>query len=327
MRQHGLSGVALAHACGVSKEAVSNWLAGESVPRPNRLFALAAALHLSVEDLLLSEIDPEPLIACCTTTSRGLTNAAQEAAREASRHLRQLLPFIDQALLSSRCLEHPTLESDYLHKVASAVRLRLGVAPQQALGVSDLSQLLQDFGVQVVPVPWGANPTSNAISVYLPDSRTAWMLVNVDCPMERFSGVLARALSHCLTLHALKGEEVAAFAERFAQQLLRPRIVDGAPLDVVRARNKTFVATRQECRASQPPTTAAEVLFGSSALSLFEHVRKSEEVFRTPVYRALARWQQENTGRDPAFIAAALNLDLAQARELSCVLWHDATVA
>ena len=51
MRGLGLTGKDVGDACGVTKEAASNWLKGESMPRPSKLIDLAALLKLPVEQL------------------------------------------------------------------------------------------------------------------------------------------------------------------------------------------------------------------------------------------------------------------------------------
>jgi len=48
MRKLGLNGTTLAEACHVSKEATSNWLNGESIPRPSKVAKLAEVLEMQV---------------------------------------------------------------------------------------------------------------------------------------------------------------------------------------------------------------------------------------------------------------------------------------
>jgi transcriptional regulator with XRE-family HTH domain len=64
MRALGLTGKDVGDACGVTKEAASNWFKGESMPRPRKLIDLAALLKLPVEQLLApAEARPEPVVA------------------------------------------------------------------------------------------------------------------------------------------------------------------------------------------------------------------------------------------------------------------------
>jgi transcriptional regulator with XRE-family HTH domain len=83
MRALGLTGKDVGDACGVTKEAASNWLKGESMPRPSKLIDLAALLKLPVEQLLAPvEARPEPIVAYRMRNNRAPTVEAQEAGDE-----------------------------------------------------------------------------------------------------------------------------------------------------------------------------------------------------------------------------------------------------
>ena len=60
MAELGLTGAKLGALCDVSKEAVSNWLSGESIPRPSKLQGLASALKVSIEDLFVPDPEEQP---------------------------------------------------------------------------------------------------------------------------------------------------------------------------------------------------------------------------------------------------------------------------
>jgi transcriptional regulator with XRE-family HTH domain len=362
MRSLGLSGKALADACEVSKEAVSNWLSGEAVPRPRKLAILAEKLNLTVDDLLVGEETPEPVIAYRTRLNRAPTGPAKEAGDEVGRHLRQLLPYTGtKALFSPRHLENPVFDEAYICEAAEATRASLEVGPSNALTSAQLLELLHNFGAIVVPVFWGGDRDGheNAMSVYLPESKASWVLFNLGCQVDDFNYWLAHEFGHCLTLHALRDKAGEDFAELFAQRLLFPEPVAEEALAAIRASgspltaanwfagkyNVSIVTVVKEAdrvakkrgerstglltdrfwgrwrKARKSATTVAKVVFGVDAPSPSEYVIKSEEVFRTPVFRALAKRQHEDGGRNPAFIAAALNLDLKQANDLSQALW------
>jgi len=361
MARLGLTGAALSQACGVSKEAVSNWLSGESIPRPSKLTALAATLGLAVEHLIASDPaePPEPVVAFRMRNNRPLTAEAKEAGEDVGRHLRQLLPFMGP-LFTPRHLMGPKLDEAYVEEIAGALRAQMGVGPTEAVTHGHLLQLLKDFGAVLVPVYWGGDKVGheNAMSVYLPDSKVSWVLLNVGCRLDDLSYWLAHEFGHCLTLHALTGDAGETFAELFAQTLLFPQAlalkaledVRGAPkpaelvawyagtygisvVTVVRAIDKAAQTAGQGKTGLASPTfyakwkgdgktarTASDELFGSSRPSMKDLVIKGEQVFGTPAFRALARWQREEGGRSPSFVAAALNLKLGDAVQLSHAL-------
>lgn len=364
MRNLGLTGQDLAEKCDVSKEAVSNWLSGESIPRPSKLTLLASSLNLEIDDLLQAEEeqDPEPVIAYRMRNNRPVSGVAKEAGDEVGLHLRQLLPFTGgSTLFTPRHLESPTLDADYIAKAASATRESLGLSPLEAVTHTHLISLFHTFGAILVPVFWGGNKDGheNAMSVYLPESKASFVLFNLGCRLDDFSYWLAHEFGHCLTLHTLRGDAGEEFAERFAQQLLFPDALAVHALKEIRASENPVAAAHQiagtysvsvvavvkavdrvAVAAGQTPTniatgpfygkwkrdgltalTAAQELFGTQTPSPTEYIIKSEEVFRTPIFRAMAKLQHAEGGRNPSFIASAFNLSMGNALPMSYALW------
>lgn len=361
MTELGLTGAKLGALCDVSKEAVSNWLNGESIPRPSKLPALATALKVSIEELFVPdpEEQPAPVVAFRTRSNRPPTAEALEAGEDIGRHLRQLVPFMGP-LFAPRHLVDPKVDERYVADVANAVREHLNLGPTEAVGHGQLLAVLKEFGAVLIPVYWGGDKVGheNAMSVYLPESKVSMVLFNVGCRLDDFSYWLAHELGHCLTLHALTGEAGERFAELFAQTLLFPQELAknalndirnaSAPMEqvhwyagtygvsvvtVVRCADKAALAAGQEKTGLETPPffakwksdgkvarTASDELFGASRPSMRDLVAKGDELFGTPVFRALARWQQSEGGRSPAFVAACLNLKLGDAVELSQVL-------
>lgn len=367
MRTVGLNQAALAKRCRVSKEAVSNWLSGESIPRPNKLKALSKALSLGIENLF-NEADafPEPVVAYRTRQNRRVSGASLVAAEDLARHLQDLAPFVcRKPLFVPPVLGVPSLDEEYIRDVSCQVRSRVGLSPKAPLGRDNLLKLHHEFGSLLVPVLWGGEKDGheNALSVYLPESKVSWVVFNLNAKSDDFNYWLAHELGHCYTLHALRDSEGEKFAERFAQDLLFPLEIASDALDEIKESSSPMehanwyagnyeisvvTVIRQADRAARlfkkEPTglendsfwrdwkttrhrvpTVAEVLYGSECPSAEEYVLKSEDTFRTPVFRALAQWQHDEGGRSPAFIAAALNVGLDQAIELSHVLFklHD----
>lgn len=362
MKALGLSQAQLAQRCSVSKEAVSNWLSGESIPRPNKLKALSEALQIEIDNLLGGEGSlPEPVVAYRTRKNRPVTGSAQEAAFDIARHLRELVPFVRrEALFAPPILEAPILDDHYIREAAQQIRSRVGLSPKAPLSREQLLNLHHDFGSFLVPVLWGTNKAGheNALSVYLPESKTSWVIFSLNAHDDDFNYWLAHELGHCYTLHSLQGHDGETFAERFAQELLFPHDVavdaleaitsDASPIGraswyagnygasivtVIRQADRvakylgkpiTGLETQEfwttwEANHHAVPTIV-DVLFGSKVLSAEEYILKSEDEFKTPVFRALAQWQAMESGRSPAFISAALNIDLGQAMELSFAL-------
>lgn len=362
MSESGLSQTALASQCDVSKEAVSNWLAGESIPRPNKLKQLSTALGIALKELFVPDDEfPEPVVAYRTKKNRVVTGPAFDAALDMAHHLQQLLPFVrSKRLFAPAVLESPGLDPEYVRDVARQVRKSLGLSATCPVTREQLLELLHDFGALLVPVLWGGAKAGheNALSVYLPEEKASWVVFNLNAKNEDFNYWLAHELGHCYTLHCLQGDDGEQFAEAFAQELLFPldaaieALKDINACSSAKERASWYAGTygisiltviRQADKAAahhglagtglETPAfwkahgakinslpTIAEEMFGVKALSAEEYVFKSQEVFKTPVFTALAGWQREEGGRSPAFIASALNISVTQALELSHLL-------
>lgn len=368
MAKLGLSQTALAEVCGVSREAVSNWLTGESIPRPAKLRELAQRLNVEVRLLLDSPSSPKPVVAFRTLERKPVTSLAEDAGIEIGRHFRQLLPYTGvKTLFAPRHLINPSIDDSYIREAAAAKRTEMGLGSTDAVTDELLLEQFHDFGAFLAPVFWGGDCEGheNALSVYLPDSTSSWMVFNLGCRQDDFKYWLAHEYGHCLTLHALQGNNGEIFAEKFAQYLLFPddlasqclaRMKDTSDrlavatwyaghydisvVTVVRAVQRVAEACgesfekldtqeffdRWKANRDQVPTVALKY-FGTDKPTSMEYIVRAEEIFRTPIFKALAGFQCAQGGRSPAFLAATLNIGLADAVELSHALWTRAHCA
>lgn len=222
----GLTGSALAEQCGVSKEATSNWLSGESLPRPSKLTKLAEVLGLSVDTLLESEDDiVEPVFAYRTKQNRAVSGPARASAEELARHLQQLLPLVDErSEFAPPQVVEPLLDEEHIRKVAESVRASIGLSAADPISDEQMVSLFHSFGAFLVPVLWGLDKEQheNALSVYLPDSRASFVVFNLGCKADDYKYWLAHEYGHCLSLHKLQDEEGETYAESFAKHLVFP---------------------------------------------------------------------------------------------------------
>lgn len=222
MVDSGLSPIRLAEACSVSRESVSNWLSGESIPRPNRLKSLSAALGIPVKDLIGRSSTLQPVVAFRSLGNKPVTAAAVAAAEEVGMHLRQLVPFLDQPVFSPRRLANPTTDHGFIAKAAAAQRDLLKLGPLEVPSIEQIVHLLRDSGASLLPVLWGKDKHGheNALSVFLPESPVSWVVFNLGCYIDDIKYWLCHELGHCLTLHTLQQDAGEQFAEKFAQCLL-----------------------------------------------------------------------------------------------------------
>lgn len=222
----GLSGPALASACEVSREAVSNWLRGESVPRPSKLVQLARTLEVSVAELLgVAAPPPAPVIAYRTKLNREVTDEAAQAAEGVAQHLRRLVPlFPAEPRIESPRDAAPQALNSHVRRVATEMREKLGLSPMEVVCEEHVLTLLRHFGAVLVPVLWGRDKErhENALSVYLPESGHSFVVFNLDCKADDYLYWLSHEFGHCLSLHKLQGKPGEDYAELFAQHFLFP---------------------------------------------------------------------------------------------------------
>lgn len=363
MLKIGLNGTTLAEACGVSKEATSNWLKGESIPRPSKLTRLAGALSLPVESLLLVAEPTQPVFAYRTRLNKPVTGPLREAAEDQARHLEQLLPFVEvDSDFEPPLLKRPSLEEERIRKAANAVRASLGLDYTDVLSTSQLENLLRTFGAILVPVLWGLNKEKheNALTVFLPESKTSWVVFNLGCKQDDYKYWLAHEYGHCLTLHGLSEEDGEIFSEKFAQHLVFPDEVAHECLEKIRANgdgpkriqayaerygisvitvmravdrlseqlfgkktgleDKRFYAMWKSSRDINPSMVLE--LFGTDSPPSQDYVEKTEARYKTKVFDALQKFQAVEGGRNPAFIASTLKIGLGDAVSLSHFLWE-----
>lgn len=363
MRKLGMTGTALAEACNVSKEATSNWLNGESLPRPAKLRKLSEVLGIAVDTLLNVAEPTRPVFAYRTKLNKPVTGPLRDAAEEQARHLEQLLPFVEgRSEFEPPLLRDPSLDAERIRLATTKVRESLGLSNKAVLSTEALERLFHIFGAILVPVIWGLNKErhENALTVYLPESKTSWVVFNLGCRKDDYKYWLAHEYGHCLTMHALSEEDGEVFAEKFAQQLVFPDEVAHDCLEAVRSSkdggtvikeyadkyeisvitvlravdrlseqlygNKTGLETAEFYAiwnaTRKKVSTMAEVLFGSDTPSQIDYVTKAEAAYKTPIFKAIQSFQEAEGGRNPAFIASALNVGLGDALSLSHVFWE-----
>lgn len=223
MAARGLSQTALADVLDVSKEAVSQWLSHKSFPRPNKLLQLGKQLSLGFDELVIKDDSKEPQVAFRKMKGTKTKDHHIEKAQEMGRFLRHLVPYLPFDLLEMPpILKSPANDYDYLQKVAQKVRLDINVEPDATIDFHHLIRRFNELQAVLIPVLWGnKNRHENALHIFLPDSKTTWVYLNLDVNIHDFKFWMAHELGHSLTPD-LKGDIAEDFADAFAGALLFP---------------------------------------------------------------------------------------------------------
>ena len=235
----GMNQSALAAKLGVSREAVSNWFRGESFPQPDKLVRIGMAVGLGFDELVVIPPPAPETVPVVTFRKKGNRKTRDEHldhARETGELLKRLVPYLpEQDLTQPPILKDPCNDYAYIQRVAALTRKEMGLERKKVVKVIDLIGKFNELHAVVVPVLWGAREQhGNALNVYLPDSRTLWIFLNLDSNAIDFKFWMAHELGHALA-PAYGGEDGEDFADGFAQAFLYPKThVEGLWPDLVR---------------------------------------------------------------------------------------------
>jgi len=224
MRDRGLNQSKVAAEIGVTREAVSNWLKNEDFPKADKLLKLGTLLGLGFKELVEERYDDlEPVVAFRRKGGHKTTEKHIEKALHMGRLLKQLAPLLPFDQLSRPAtLKNPVNQYDYLQQVARKIRAEIGVAEDAPVGFVHLIGRFSLLQAVIVPVFLGEREHhENALHVYLPDSMSTWVFLNLDSNIGDFLFWMAHGYGHALAPE-MRGDEAEDFADAFAQALLLP---------------------------------------------------------------------------------------------------------
>lgn len=222
LRDIGFSQSMLADKLSVSREAVSKWLNGESFPRPKLLLQLAGVLSLSFDQLVLTDKLSEPVVAFRKTARTKIKDTDNQRAKDMGEMLKKIAPYLSRKNLSlPSVLKDPINDYDYIQAAAREIREKIRPS-NGVISYDNLISFFSDLHSTLVPVLWGQTGRhENALHIYLPDSETTWVYLNLDTNIVDFKFWMAHELGH-IKSPQLRGSEGEDFAEGFAGALLYP---------------------------------------------------------------------------------------------------------
>ena len=220
----GLNQSGLAEKLKVSREAVSKWLAGEAFPQPDKLLRMGMLLGLAFEQLVtLPPPAAVPVVSFRKKAHRKTLDEHLDNARETGELLKRLVTYLPkQELTHPPTLLDPTSDYAYVQRVAAEVRQEMGLEKKEVIEFKDLIKKFHQLHAVLVPVLWGERQHhGNALNIFLPDSQTTWVFLNLDSNAVDFKFWMAHELGHSLGPE-LVNDESEDFADSFAQALLFP---------------------------------------------------------------------------------------------------------
>lgn len=272
----GLTQTSIAEKLDVSKEAVSQWLNDKSFPRPNKLLQLGKLLNLGLHELVIKEEPNAPKIAFRKMKGTKTKDHHIEKAQEIGRFLRELVPFLPfDTLEMPPVFKSPNCDYDFLRKAATKVREDINLGATDTIDFNHLIRRFSELQAVVIPVLWGSKKRhENAVHIFLPDSQSTWVYLNLDTNIHDFKFWMAHELGHCLSPN-LDGDEAEDFADAFSGSLLYPHeLAEKAYISInqqpTNAAKIAHVAALADAQTISPYTVIRQV--NKYAL----HVNKSE---------------------------------------------------
>jgi transcriptional regulator with XRE-family HTH domain len=358
----GLNQSGLAEKLKVSREAVSKWLAGESFPSPDKLLRIGMLLGLAFEELVLRPSpDAVPVVLFRKKANRKTRSEHLDNARETGELLKRLVKYLpEQELTCPPTLKEPTSDYDYVQKVATQLRADMGLEHKEVINVSDLIGKFNQLQAIIVPVLWGEQQHhGNALNIFLPDSKTTWVFLNLDSSIVDFKFWMAHELGHSLAPELVDdaGED---FADSFAQSLLFPeaqaanfrtdlqarsvpsriaRLLVEAKKHVISPYTIFKAVEGYEAARGLPRTdfgqknalmgavtnyvkrckTVSQILIQQSPPPPKDYAAVGRNAFESPFFEALANFCKSEQGSEP-YVHQVLGLSLADAKSLAMEL-------
>ncbi|KYG66454.1 hypothetical protein AZI86_05255 [Bdellovibrio bacteriovorus] len=353
MIHKGLSQTDLADKLQVSKATISSWLKPEKFPRPRHLLQLGELLSLKYEELILESQAQSPVVAFRKSGNYKITPEHMEKFYYVGRLLNKLVQFLPFDTLSSpTTLKDPKLDYEYIQKAASSVRQIIN-PKTHVIDFPDLIRFFNELHAVLIPVLWGTKHYKNATHLYLPESSTTWIFINLDTKVFDFKFWLAHELGHAKAPQLL-GEEGEEFADNFAGALLFPReSAEAAYKELSKVGNADrlkiigkfateylvspitiYLQIEEFAKANDLPSLElekqiygfttnfnksykliSEILLNVEKPSVEQYCKVASEAFKTPFFSCLSEYLKASED-SPKFVANLLDISIEDAQEL-----------
>lgn len=219
----GLNQSKIAEELSVSRETVSKWFKGENQPSPGKLLKLSKLLKLRFDDILNIEYLGQPIVQFRKNGSAKTTDKDREDAISMGNALEKLIPYFSLDIMTKpSVLVNPQNNYIYINEVVSRLKQDMNFVSDK-LRVKNIISIFTKYHSVIIPVLWGKNKRhTNALRIYLPESTTTWIYLNLDTNYYDFKFWMAHELGHVLAPD-LSGDEAETFADNFAGALLFPK--------------------------------------------------------------------------------------------------------
>jgi transcriptional regulator with XRE-family HTH domain len=221
--EFGLNQSKISEKLGVSREAVSKWFKAENLPSAGLLLKLSKLLKLTFDEILKMEYINQPIISYRKNANAKTTDEDIDFALGMGLILDKLAQYFPlDSTYKPSFLQHPQNDYEYINNIVQDIRNDIKL-DNEILTFKDIISIYYKNNSVVIPVLWGNNKRhANALRVYIPDSMTTWVYLNMNTNIYDFKFIMAHELGHIIAIDLI-GKEAESFSDNFAGALLFPK--------------------------------------------------------------------------------------------------------
>ncbi len=353
--EYGYNQSSLSKELNVSREAVSQWMNNKALPKPAKLLQLGKLLNLSYTELVERETKNEPIVAFRKVRGAKTRDEHIARAKQTGYTLERLVKYLPSSMMMKPPeLKDPQNNYEYIQKAIKIIRDKFDLKNDK-IEFIELIDLLNSLNVILIPVLLGNQKAhENALHIYLPQSQTTWIYVNLDTNIFDFKFWLVHELGHVLTpeLSANAGEKFAdnfAGAFLFPENLAEKKYQEVSKLRGVGAKINSILKSAEELVIS-PVNIQKELdkyannkrlnklylgknfhgavtnfnknfnlvsqsIFKTGDIKAEEYILKAKEIFGTIFFDLLSDYNKDK-GLTEGFVHQALNISVIDAKEI-----------
>jgi transcriptional regulator with XRE-family HTH domain len=356
----GFNQAEIAKKLEVSRESVSKWFNNESFPKPAKLLQLSNLLQLKFDELVLKNQEFEPVIAFRKKGNTITKNEHIKRAIDMGDMLNKLAVLLPVNNFKPASLIEPKLDYSYIEEVASHFRSKINIS-NSIIKFEDLIGFFSELNAVLIPVLWGKkNQHENALHIYLPDTMTSWIYLNLDVNIFDFKFWMIHEIGHIIS-PGLKNDESEEFADAFSGAFLFPMelseieykkiygIKDDAsrvshikniaekylisPITILKQIDKYIVHNKLPDLSINiyPATTnlnkkylpVSDSLFSTKNALAENYIKTCSDIFKTPFFNLLKQYLVESKD-NYGYIERLLNIPVMDAKEIFKALINNA---
>ena len=349
LSERGMNASSVARRLNVSRECVSKWLNGESMPRPDKLLQIGLILGVAYNELVTRFGDSAmPIVHFRKKQNRKQSDDDKAATDAMAEFVRRIVRYCTTNVgISIAPFDNPRPVCEYAEMAANYFRKQLNLP--RKLKSADLVRWFRLFRINLIPAFWGDEKYyGNALRICFPKERSTWVVLNLDSKVTDFLFWMAHEIGHTMA-PSLRDQDSEDFADNFAQALLFPPAEADAlyrrigaksaalPIILSTARDwnvspytiyQSLVRAEKRCGVSlsrlplvrtvmgaanrhADGETVAQIVFRGNKPSPADFVRKSEKWLGTGFFKALAAYLSQNAEGNPPIADLAHLLGLS----------------